>query len=312
MSSSDTVTLDVVLERKHPGLPAFVVVPASAVAAWALTSTTTVEATLDGVELGRVSLKRWDDERWFLELRRSRLEAVAKAVGKRARLVLARASTELPTEIQTLVDGFPGARTRWEGLTKAQQRMLREAVLELKSSAARDRRARRDLLPPPRTRPPRVAGLSTVPRTLLVRIVGRRLPGRVCGPYSEVRVGLAQRVGCDPEDGVPADVREAVWETTIEVREKDGLPAFKGAAVNGPPHERFLYLTWTGRFEGGPEAMFRRAKLRLDAVPPATLSKALRSGRLVGRLELTAPDGMPVCASVRPPAIVWSAEAMGS
>lgn len=307
MSSPDTVALDVVLEREHPEMPAFVVVPASAVAAWGLTSTTTVEATLDGVELGRVSLKRWDDKRWFLELRRDRFEAVAKALGKRARLVLARASTELPKELQALVDGFPEARSRWEGLTQAQQRMLREAVFELKTSAARDRRARKDLLPQPRKRPPKVAGLSTVPKSLLVRIVGSRLPGRVCGPYSEVRVGLAQRVGCDPEDGVPADVREAVWETTIEVLEKNGLSAFKGAAVNGPPHERFLYLTWTGRLGGAREAMFRRAKLRLDAIPPTTLAKAVRSGRLIGRLDLTAPDGMPVCASVRPPAIVWSA-----
>ena len=52
--------------------------------------------------------------------------------------------------------------------------------------------------------------------------------------------------------------------------------------------------------------MFRRAKLRLDAVPPKVLEEALETGVLVGRLELTAPDGMPVCASVRPPAIAWS------
>ncbi len=305
--SLHTVTLDVVLERKHTGLPAFVVVPASAVATWALTSTTTVEATLDGVVLGRVSLKRWDDQRWFLELRRDRFEAVSKALGQRATLILARASTEVPKELQDLVDGFPEARARWERLTEAQRRVLREAVLELKSAVARDRRARKDLLPPPGESPSRVAGLTSTPRSLLVRIVGSRLPGRHCGPYTQVRVGLAGRAGCDPDGEVPADAREAVWETTIEVREKEGVPAFKGAAVNGPPRERFLYLTWTGRFEDRPEAMFRRAKLRLDAVPAPTLSKALRSGRLIGRLDLTAPDGMPVCASVRPPAIVWSA-----
>jgi hypothetical protein len=52
--------------------------------------------------------------------------------------------------------------------------------------------------------------------------------------------------------------------------------------------------------------MFRRARLRLDAVPAAVLAEALQSGELVGRLELTAADGMPLCASVRPPAIAWS------
>jgi len=55
--------------------------------------------------------------------------------------------------------------------------------------------------------------------------------------------------------------------------------------------------------------MFRRAKLRLDAVPSEVLAKALKSGLLVGALELTALDGMPVCASVYPPAIEWSASA---
>jgi hypothetical protein len=52
--------------------------------------------------------------------------------------------------------------------------------------------------------------------------------------------------------------------------------------------------------------MFRRAKLRLDAVPAAVLVESLRSRVLVGRLDLTAADGMPVCASVRPPALRWA------
>jgi hypothetical protein len=78
--------------------------------------------------------------------------------------------------------------------------------------------------------------------------------------------------------------------------------------VNGPPRERFLYLTWIGRKGRAAPAMFRRAKLRLDAIPPEVLAKSLRSGLLVGKLDLTAADGMPVCASVRPPGIVWSSK----
>jgi hypothetical protein len=38
------------------------------------------------------------------------------------------------------------------------------------------------------------------------------------------------------------------------------------------------------------------------------LAQALRSGRLWAELALTAADGMPVCASVRPPAIRWTAD----
>ncbi len=53
--------------------------------------------------------------------------------------------------------------------------------------------------------------------------------------------------------------------------------------------------------------MFRRAKLQLDAVPPEVLDAAVTQGPLVGRLALTDPHGHPTCASVRPPAIGWSA-----
>jgi len=109
-TSVDTVNLDVVIERKHAEMPAFVVVPAAGVAAWALRATTTVEGTLDGVPIGRRSLQRWDDDRWFIELRRGVLEVVAKSSGDRATLVIAIASGELSAELQTLIDTVPEAR----------------------------------------------------------------------------------------------------------------------------------------------------------------------------------------------------------
>jgi uncharacterized protein DUF5990/bacteriocin resistance YdeI/OmpD-like protein len=303
----DTAPLELVvrIEHKHAGMPAFAVVPASDVAKWKLTATTTVEGTLDGHSMGRRSLKRWDDERWFIELRRDFLGAVGKSPGDRATLVITRASAALPAELQALVDADPEARRRWESRTEAQKRMLREEVLAVKSPAARERRVRRALLPVAEPPSPRIEGLTAEPRPVQVRILGRRLPGRNCGAYRDVSVGLAEKVGCDPTERVSADRREAKWETRIEVSERNGRAAFRGPAVNGPPGERFLYLTWIGRKGAAAPAMFRRAKLRLDAVPSEVLAASLRSGVLVGRLELTAADGMPVCASVRPPAITW-------
>jgi hypothetical protein len=297
--------LDVVIERKHAEMAAFVVVPAPKVAAWKLAATTTVEGTLDGVELGRRSLQRWDEKRWFLELRKDHLDAIGKSPGDRAKLVLRRASVGLPAELQALIDSNPAARARWNAHTDAQRRMMREEILGAKTSATRERRARRALLPAVQPKPPRVEGLRQESRAIVVRIIARDLPGRTCGPYSDVSVGLAQKVGCDPTDRVHADAREARWETTIDVRESDGVPAFRGPAVNGPPRERFLYLTWIGRKGGAAPAMFRRAKLRLDSVPADVLAASLESGVLIGRVGLTAPDGMPLCASVRPPAIIW-------
>ncbi len=300
------VKVNVRIERKHPEMAAFVVVPATKLAAWKLEATTTVEVTLDGVPLGRRSLQRWNEREWFIELRQDHLAVTGKSPGDRASLVLHRASTELPTELQDLIDSDPVARTRWEGRTDAQRRMLREHILSAKASTTRERRARGALLPVATPQSPPVKGLRSDPRAILVRIIGHHLPGRTCGPYSDVTVGLAQKVGCDPAGGISAAVREAKWETTIDVREREGVPAFRGPAVNGPPRERFLYLTWIGRKGGAAPAMFRRAKLRLDAVPAKILAESLKSGLLVGRLELTAGDGMPVCASVRPPAITWS------
>jgi hypothetical protein len=55
--------------------------------------------------------------------------------------------------------------------------------------------------------------------------------------------------------------------------------------------------------------MFRRAKLWFDGVPPDVLERALSTAVLVGRLGLTDEDGWPLCASVRPPRIEWSAPA---
>ena len=299
------IRLTLVVERKRAELPPYVVVPAQAIAAWKLEATTTIEGTIDGAELGRRSIKRWDAERWFIELRKEHLTSIRKSAGDRVALVLRMASAALPEELQALIDTDKAARARWEGCTDAQQRMMRESILAAKTSAARERRARSALLPPEKPKPPRVTGIPSTPTKIQVKVIGRRLPGRVCGPYSDISVGLPQKVGCDPAELVAADVREAKWETTIQVYQRDGVPMFRGPAVNGPPGERFLYLTWIGRKGRKAPAMFRRAKLRLDAVPAKVLLESLDSGQLVGRLNLTASDGMPVCASVRPPELEW-------
>src|SRR5215831_5894644 len=76
-----------------------------------------------------------------------------------------------------------------------------------------------------------------------------------------------------------------------------------------PPGGRFIYLSW-GTVDGVQTfTLFRRAKLWLDAIPPAVIDSALRLGLLVGRLWLTDAKGNPLCAAVRPPVIEWSAEA---
>jgi uncharacterized protein DUF5990/bacteriocin resistance YdeI/OmpD-like protein len=300
------VKLEVEIERKLETLPGFVVVPAAKIAHWKLSGTTTVDATLDGLSLGRRSLKRWDDQRWFLELRAAHLEAIGKGKGQRATLTIEVAATKLPAELQRLIDTDARARANWEALSDSRKRMLREELLDVKTAATRETRARQALLPAPGPSQPSVRGLPPRAVPVTLTLLASRLPGRSCGPYRDVDVRLSFKTGKEPELVVRADARSARWETMIELGAADGVPTFKGPAVHGPPHQRFLYLSWVGRKANAAAAMFRRAKLRLDAVPADVLVKSLRSGKLVGRLGLTARDGMPVCASVRPPAIEWS------
>jgi hypothetical protein len=301
-----SISLDVVIEQKAAEMTPYVVIPAAKVARWKLDATTTIEGSLDGVALGRRSLKRRNGAHWFVELPQGILSTVGKSVGARARLVISMASVSLPDELKTLVADDAAAQRCWDAYSEAQKRGLREHILGAKSSEARLRRARQALVPATKPATPRVAGLPSTPSAITVRIVGRRLPGRTCGPYSEVSVGLPLRVGGDPDETIPADAREGRWEATVQIVDRDGVPGFRGRAVHGPPHERFLYLTWIGRKGQDAPAMFRRAKLRLDAVPASVLLAALRTGVLIGTLDLTACDGMPLAGSVRPPEVDWS------
>ena len=144
---------------------------------------------------------------------------------------------------------------------------------------------------------------SRVPVT--ITIVGRQLPGRACGPHTGVRVGL--QVGRRAVELVDGDQHEASWTTRVEVEATDSLPAdFYGEAVQGKRGSRFLYLAWIEMTSDG-DAMFRRAKLQFDGVPSRTLAAAMSAGVLRAELELTAKDGLPMCASIRPPLIAWSA-----
>jgi hypothetical protein len=299
------ITCEVLIERKRGNVPAFVVVAASAIAKWRLAGTTTVVGTLDGEPLGRRSLKRLDDERWFVELRPETLDAIEKGPGERAKLRLEVAPTELPKELAELIERDASAREKWLALTESQRRMLREEVLGAKSSAARQRRAERALQQVSAPAKPRANRSAAAYASITVEITSQRLPGRVCGFYRDVAVGLADKSGAI-EGLVAADADRVRWTTVVEVSDDTSAPSIRGPAVQGPPEQRFIYLEWIGRHGAAPAARFRRAKLRLDAVPARVLAAARRSGVLRGDVDLVAPDGMPACASILPPRITWT------
>ena len=134
------------IEHKHEGLPRFVCIPSKEISNWNLPATTTVELSINGVKVGRRSLKRWDDRNcWFMDLSNEVCRQAHIETGDCVELVLTIASEELPVELAMLIKKKAIARRRWENLTPGQQRMLRENILSAKQSATRARRAAREL-----------------------------------------------------------------------------------------------------------------------------------------------------------------------
>jgi hypothetical protein len=140
-----TLELTTTIERHDPGLPRYVVVPGSAVRPWNLDGTTVVEGTIDDTPLGRRSLKRWDAERWFLDLPDSLCRKAGVDTGDTVTLELRPAPTDLPEELTGLLTSSAEARQRWERMTPSRRRMLREHVLAAKRPETRRRRAHKAL-----------------------------------------------------------------------------------------------------------------------------------------------------------------------
>jgi hypothetical protein len=150
---------------------------------------------------------------------------------------------------------------------------------------------------------------------VLIRIEGTDLPGSSCGPSPQrpgghrgIHVAVQRRNKPELLGVTVGDAPAATWTLDAVVTPAaDGAADLTGPYIQGPPGGRFIYLNW-GTVEGAGEfTMFRRAKLLLNAVPPEILSSAAELGALVGRLGLTDAKGNPVCASIRPPLIEWSA-----
>ena len=114
---------------------------------WKLSGTTTVEGTINGVDLGRRSLKRWDERNcWWIDLPEPLCKKAKIETGDEVTLTIRLASDDLPDELQDLLKTNRVAKTNWEKLTQPQQRMLREEIFAAKASATRRRRAEKSLI----------------------------------------------------------------------------------------------------------------------------------------------------------------------
>jgi hypothetical protein len=147
-----------------------------------------------------------------------------------------------------------------------------------------------------------------------IQIEGTELPGRSVGAgpgfpdgQRNIHVAVQGRKGQQDLFGLtPADVQVARWEIEGELISQSPWD-LRGPQIHGTVGQRFIYLTWGVVDQPGSFIMFRRAKLWLNAVPGDVQTRAVKRGRLLGRLALTDAAGLPLCASVRPPLIAWSA-----
>jgi hypothetical protein len=133
--------------RHHPQFSRLVTIPLDVLKTWKLTSTTVIEGTINATELGRRSLKRWDDrDCWWIDLPEPLCKKAGIETGDEVTLNIRVASEELPNELKKLLKDEPSAKKRWDKLTTPQQRMLREEIFAAKNSETRTRRARKRLL----------------------------------------------------------------------------------------------------------------------------------------------------------------------
>ncbi len=133
--------------RHNPQFSRLVTIPLDKFEPWKLSGTTTVEGTINGTDLGRRSLKRWDERNcWWIDLPDPLCKKAGLEEGDEVELTIRLASEDLPEELQELLKTNAIAAANWEKKTQAQQRMLREDVFAAKTSAARRRRAEKFLI----------------------------------------------------------------------------------------------------------------------------------------------------------------------
>jgi hypothetical protein len=61
MAKATRLRVTTVIEHKHEGLPRFACIPVDQVTPLGLAETTIIEGEINGVDIGRRRLKRWDD-----------------------------------------------------------------------------------------------------------------------------------------------------------------------------------------------------------------------------------------------------------
>jgi hypothetical protein len=146
MPKQKHITVTSTVSRHHPQFSRLVTIPLAAISPWKLSDTTVIEGTINATELGRRSMKRWDNHNcWWIDLPEPLCKRANLETGDEVTLKIRLASEDLPDELKELIEKSSKAKANWEKLTLAQQRMLREEIFAAKSSETRSRRVKKVL-----------------------------------------------------------------------------------------------------------------------------------------------------------------------
>lgn len=124
-------------------------------------------------------------------------------------------------------------------------------------------------------------------------------------PPAGVYFGLQKGSGSEYEivQTVESKSEDLQFEFNVRVRGgKDGLPNFLGVFVQGPTHERFVYLD-IGTYAGQTNTPWsRRLKIPLRGITWELIAQTAKSSSaaLEARVAGTGKDGGPSCGTVKP------------
>ena len=135
-------------------------------------------------------------------------------------------------------------------------------------------------------------------REISLRIVVERPPA---GVYFGLQKGSGNNY--ETVQTVESKSADLQFEFNVRVREgKDGVPNFLGPFVQGPTHERFVYLD-IGTCAGQTNTPWsRRLKIPLRGITRELISQTTKSSlaTLEARVAGTGKDGGPNCGTVKP------------
>lgn len=137
LPSAKPQRFDAVVERHHPELPVYVMVPAT----FGKQGTFVVEAAVDRQDIGRRSIKPWGDGRWFMELTRVHCRRLGVGPGSRVAIEVSLAQEE-PADLTARLDELR-LRQQWQSRPAAKRRAAAEIVFEARRSATRRARIER-------------------------------------------------------------------------------------------------------------------------------------------------------------------------